>query len=106
MKLSELNAHFVGNGGTGVRSADGTPVPRREGVLLAFDCPKCGREGERHGGILCYLDPAMDGGPAVSSHNWQRTGDSIDNLTLSPSILVLSGCGWHGFIRNGEIVDA
>lgn len=32
------------------------------------------------------------------------SGSGLHDLTLSPSILVKTGCGWHGFITNGEII--
>lgn len=43
--------------------------------------------------------------------NWQRTGDTFETLTLSPSILVNANapreypdiCHFHGFITNGAI---
>ncbi len=36
---------------------------------------------------------------------WQRTGDTFETLTLTPSVDAAShGVGhWHGFITNGEI---
>ena len=34
---------------------------------------------------------------------WTVSGDSFENLTTSPSILLIGGCAWHGFITNGEI---
>lgn len=39
---------------------------------------------------------------------WVRTGTDFDTLTLTPSILRSGGCvnKWHGFITNGEIVNA
>ena len=33
---------------------------------------------------------------------WTRTGETLDTLTLNPSIhLIGPGCGWHGWVRNG-----
>ena len=107
MRLSELNPEFVDAGGPGVLGADGAVLPRRTGVMLAFDCPVCGPEkGAKHGGIMCYLSPAIDGTPYVGEGpKWTRTGDTFDTLTLSPSILNRT-CGAHFYIRNGEIVQA
>lgn len=34
---------------------------------------------------------------------WKATGTSLEDLTLTPSILEQSGdCQWHGFITNGD----
>ena len=33
---------------------------------------------------------------------WNASGSTIEDLTLTPSILILSGCKWHGFVTNGE----
>ncbi len=34
---------------------------------------------------------------------WQRTGETFETLTLSPSVdASRAGC-WHGFITNGEV---
>lgn len=75
MKISELNARFIGSGGPGVFNADGSQAEKREGVGVIMDCP---------------------------------FGDTIETLSLSPSILRKGddSCGWHGFIRNGSIVNA
>lgn len=110
MRLTELAPRFLGAGGYGVTNADGSPVSKREGVMLTFVCPKCGPDGARHGHVACYLNPAMDGAPYKrGSPCWNRTGDTFETLTLSPSILVKPdngrGCGWHGFVENGEVVD-
>lgn len=107
MRLAELNPEFLGNGGDGVTEiATGKPVPWREGVALAFDCP-CG-DGRR---VCLMLRNPLDGGPPIAGyegHNWQRTGDAFETLTLTPSIQRAdqNGCRWHGFITNGEIVNA
>lgn len=67
-----------------------------------FDCPSgCGE-------FICVnVEPAMDGGPRYdgtpNAKYWQRRGDTFENLTLTPSILRMGGCGWHGFVTNGEI---
>jgi hypothetical protein len=96
--LRELNASFVDAGGEGITDVNGQPVPERKGVGLGFECP-CGCD------VRCFVpfSNPLDGGPAhgLSSH-WERTGDSIDSLTLRPSIQRMEGCKWHGFITNGE----
>lgn len=88
------------------------PAPRREGVGLIFNCP-CGNDAEEHQCYVPFSNP-LDGGPPTDprgwngSGGWQRTGDTFKTLTLTPSIFRrkdLGGCGWHGFITNGEVTS-
>jgi hypothetical protein len=58
-------------------------------------------------GYVAFANP-LDGGPphiSLGEPTWQRTGDTFETLTLSPSILRTRpyGCGWHGFITDGEV---
>lgn len=116
MKLTDLNPRFIGAGGDGVfvRSAEGilTPAPERHGVGVTFNCP-CGQHEDAKGG-RCFIPFAnpLDGGPQYGPQGWTREGDTFETLTLRPSILRKKwtdrhgrehGCGWHGFITNGEI---
>lgn len=101
MRLTELDPGWMAAGGEGISDKDGNPVPRREGVGVVFDCPDgCG--------IPCYVPFAnpLDGGAShdPQRHGWQRTGETFETLTLTPSILRRGGCGWHGFITNGEVI--
>jgi len=109
VKLTDLNPRWIGAGGSGV-TQNGQPVPRREGVGVMFNCP-CGKHGDDNPVYVPFANP-LDGGPAYDpkpGRGWQRTGDTFETLTLTPSILrVPSGdgpwdCAWHGFITNGEI---
>lgn len=79
------------------------PNERRLRVGVDFNCP-CGC-GHR---IPIYFTKPFDDGPPVTSHAWANTGCGFEDLTLAPSILVTKppGCGWHGYVRNGEIVSA
>lgn len=107
MRLAELNPVFLGAGGSGI-TCNGQPVPRRDGVGVQFDCP-CGKCG-----MPCFVPfrQPLDGGPPLWGEDrslWNRSGDTFDTLTLTPSILRSpdkGGCGWHGFVTNGEIVTA
>lgn len=107
MKLVDLDPSWVGSGGEGVTqkdpaSGEQVPVPRREGVGICFSCP-CGCDSP------CFvpLRNPLDGGPAHGDerHTWERTGETFETLTLTPSIL-RHGCGWHGWVTNGEIKTA
>lgn len=106
-KLRNLDACFVNAGGNGVFRADGSPAPHRTGVGLSFRCP-CGQHDEWDRIYVGFSNP-IDGGPALESNapRWYRTGDTIDTITLQPSIQRLRtpdgrGCRWHGYVTNGE----
>lgn len=59
---------------------------------MAFICPcGCGREG--------YLPFRPE-----SSPSWQWNGDR-QRPTLTPSILQVGGCRWHGYLTAGEFVE-
>ena len=88
MKLTELQAEFVSSGD-------------RRGVGVALDCP-CGSEACNK--IYVPFDRPLDGSAPDPGATWQRTGDTIETLTLRPSVLRLSDCRWHGFVTNGEAV--
>jgi hypothetical protein len=92
---------------------------------IHFDCPE-GHQGCSH---AIPFTPSLDGGPAASWYTngaiWQRTGDTFETLTLSPSIrreptyasreaAIAAGaleqylepthfCALHIFIRDGAI---
>jgi len=102
MKLIELNPMWVGSGGEGITDAAGNPVPHREEVGVRCDCP-CGCGSSMY---VPFSNP-KDGKPSDGSGSrWERSGDTFETLTLSPSIrrIPINGsCGWHGFIKNGKI---
>lgn len=98
-KLTELNAKFIGAGGPGVFNADMTQAEERHGVGVIMDCP-CGCDSQLFVGFENPLDgkgPFNSGAP-----RWKRVGDTIEALTLTPSVQRKGPCGWHGFITDGE----
>jgi hypothetical protein len=105
LRLVNLHPNWVGAGGEGISDKYGNPVPERHGVGVTFDCP-CGC------GTNCYVPFAnpLDGQPPHDTRpnlpTWQRTGETFESLTLTPSIRRVGGCGWHGFITNGEALTA
>lgn len=103
MKLRDLDARFLDSyGGT---NSEGVVFPHRTGVGVIMNCP-CGTHGEDNQLYVPFEAP-LDGGPCLERKGWKRTGDTIDTLTLSPSVLRADpdGCGWHGWIRNGEAIS-
>lgn len=92
------------------------PAPKRTGVGLSFDCPCATCAAKRTGDpdtdfylrvFVGFRNP-LDGGPAHDPRpgaQWERTGDTFETLTLTPSILDKGRCGWHGFVTNGEVTS-
>lgn len=99
MKLTDLNPRGVVDaqiviGGRPVRDED------RHGMGLSFECPHC-REVRL---AVFYANP-IDGKPPSPDHLlWQRTGDTYETMTLSPSIDASASGHWHGHIQNGEVL--
>lgn len=78
---------------------------------ITFLCPKCFADnGGANGTHLIQL--YFENGNA-SEHlgrdctgkrvRWSANGTDAADLTLSPSVHVRTGCGWHGFVKQGEI---
>lgn len=94
MRLSALNAKFV------------SMMGEKSQIAVIMDCP-CGCQ---HKLYVPFANPIGGGKPDDSSVLWQRTGETIDTLTLSPSVHRSPAKGtpcpkaWHGWIRNGEAV--
>jgi hypothetical protein len=97
VKLVDLNpkwvSHATGRSGTGLR----------------FGCPcaKCDAAQEpfsRYQLVVSFANP-LDGGPTCASDGigWQRTGDTFETLSLTPSVDASASGHWHGFITNGEV---
>ena len=100
MKLAELDASFV--------SKDGVRV------AVHLRCPGCQRERL----VVPFAQPV--GGPPDPSMNvrgvlWRHTGETLESLTLTPSVdfsHVNGGvdgepreeCRWHGWVQSGEAV--
>ena len=104
MRLVDLEPEFLSMGGEGVtNSATGEPVPKTHGVGVLFNCP-CGNHEEDHRCYVPFANPIGPGPGRDGDRGWKRTGETFETLTLTPSILRLGGCGWHGFITNGEVI--
>jgi hypothetical protein len=97
---------------------DGDRVFFREVASLAeangvvFFCPKCfaanGGPVGTHS-IICWSRSRGVPDDARPSGRWALDGTSMDDLTLNAdppssarSVLLLDGCGWHGFVTNGN----
>jgi hypothetical protein len=93
MKLTELDPRW-----TAVESD-------RHGQGIVFLCPKC---KDHYLGV--YFSNPIDGKlPYLregqnSGHLWSRTGDTFETLSITPSIRVVDGCAWHGYVTAGDII--
>jgi hypothetical protein len=92
MKLTDVQARFwSGNG--------------RHGMGISLLCPLCRTENVS----VPFANPIDGGAPAEGKGTlWDRTGETIETLTLHPSInaegCCSNGCpGWHGWIKAGEV---
>ena len=107
MKLTDLRAQFLKITSPREFSHVQT-LSEAQGII--FLCPKC---FEVHGGpegthsVICWfagrgVPDDMDPKPG----RWNPAGTGYDDLTFvepgSVSVLLLGGCGWHGFVKNGD----
>lgn len=111
MKLRDLQPHFVRYA---TRDDGEYSVPTLTSVDaqgIVFLCPLC---FERNGGPMGTHSIAVtfEGRGAADNQGstgtdgkptrWSVEGLGFDDLTLKPSIQVVGGCGWHGFVKDGE----
>lgn len=89
MKLTQLEPKWWADSG-------------RHGQGIRFNCPHC----YEFIIAIAFANP-LDGGPAYDAPDmltWQRTGETFETLTLSPSIDASKLGHWHGHVVNGQIL--
>jgi hypothetical protein len=111
MKLTELNPQFVRRE---IRDSAVFQVPVdliTEAQGVRFKCPKCfiangGSQGVHQ--VVCW-NPTVPAEALPGPGRWNLEGTGYHDLSLtasSSSVHLLSGCAWHGFVKNGEVFDA
>lgn len=96
MRLTELHPRLVHHTEIGWQEVDS--FDEADGVI--FDCPACAGDHP----ILVWSSKAPPGLAAdMDGKRWTMTGTGLHDLTLSPSVLLLSGCRWHGVVTSGEV---
>jgi hypothetical protein len=111
VRLTDLEPHFL---------KLESPIVYRQVDSLAeaqgieFLCPKCfeansGRVGTHI--IICWFkDRGVPDDLGPKPGRWNPSGTGYHDLTFVPpgatSVLLKGGCGWHGFIENGEVRHA
>lgn len=101
-RLTELEPYFVRAGVDGAISYVDSPL-EAQGIL--FLCPKCFVENKGPVGTHCVLVWFRDRGVPPEfqpTPRWVVSGTGMSDLTTSPSIHIRTGCGYHGFLTNGE----
>lgn len=71
---------------------------------IRFLCPKCFMEHGGPEGTHQIRIPFV--GRGLGPAGWQVSGTTFSDLTLMPSIALPAdggGCGYHGFVTNGEV---
>lgn len=81
---------------------------------IKFLCPRCFAENKGPIGTHAIICWSRSRGVSEEEHpkpgRWTMAGTGMQDLTLNGdppggarSVLLLSGCKWHGFITNGEV---
>lgn len=103
--LRDLEAKFIASTPDGWRIVE----DRGQAQGVKFLCPLCFNANGGPVGthiVVCW-GPAAPADKKPGPGRWTLVGDSIDTLTLGEvpgktrSVLLMGGCGWHGFITNG-----
>ncbi len=88
---------------------------RKNADRVMFLCPACFRANDGPVGTHSIAIDFVGGRTpdADCVHNdkgqpvrWTASNDPIASLTLSPSIQIIGGCNWHGWVQGGRIKDA
>lgn len=106
MRLTELEPSFL-------RITDERTEHRIDNIEdaqgILFLCPKCfvenkGRVGT-HSVVCWFKDRGVPDDRTPGPGRWDVVATEYEDLTLSPSVhLSGPGCGWHGWIQNGEAI--
>lgn len=108
MKLIELEPTFLVIEEPGKIYQMVDEIAGADGVQ--FLCPKCFAENGGPVGthsVLCWA-PHVPQTESPKPGRWELVGTGYADLTLragSSSILLTSGCKWHGLVTNGEVTD-
>lgn len=113
MTLAELEATLIRyeerDGSTYLPLA--TSLADAHGVM--FLCPKCFAENRGPVGthsIICWFAGRVPAHATPGPGRWNPRGSGLEDLTFVPpgstSVLLTSGCRWHGYVENGRCREA
>jgi hypothetical protein len=92
-----------------------TTFPRVDDIHQAhgirFLCPKCyGANGGAAGthSVICWFEGRVPDHAQPGPGRWNPTGTGFEDLSFVPgkkshSVLLIGGCAWHGFLKNGDV---
>lgn len=76
---------------------------------VMFLCPLCyAKNGGPTGthSVICWFEGRVPDSASPKPGRWHPAGTGLADLTFVPpgavSVQLLGGCGWHGFVRNGD----
>jgi hypothetical protein len=109
VKLADLDAKFLKvDSETSYHEVES--LTEADGVI--FLCPKCFAANKGPVGthsVICWFKGKVSDAMRPAPGRWNPSGTGLDDLTFVPpgavSVLLMGGCNWHGFIRNGEAVE-
>lgn len=106
MRLQKLEARFLRCSPTDAAVSHVVDT-LAEANGIFFLCPKCyeahGGPVGTHGVRVWFKDRGVPD-EAVPQPRWMVSGTGMDDLTLTPSVALNGGCGWHGFVTNGGAI--
>lgn len=101
--LVAFGARFFDAGGDAACRVDGQIVPLRTGVGIVMPCP-CGGFPSCTGPLQISFANPIDGGSFLDLMGHQRSGDTLETLSLVGLVRRIGGCGWSGSIETGSVV--
>lgn len=108
MRLLDLDPRFLVVVEPGQRYREVDDIRIAQGVR--FLCPACfaanGGEVGTHSILAWFRDRGVPNAEVPGPARWMVSGTSYADLTLSPSINIVHGCQWHGWVRDGMVSDA
>lgn len=81
---------------------------------VRFLCPKCFAANQGPIGthaIICWFRGKVSDSEVPGPGRWDALGTGLSDLTLTrldggkTSILLTSGCCWHGYVHDGQAID-
>lgn len=114
MRLTELEPQWLSRevAPDGVVWHHKTSISEAQGVM--FLCPKCWVENKGPVGthrVICWSrSRGIPDDASPGPGRWKLVGTSFEDLTLDAdppnsarSVLLTSGCAWHGYVTDGEV---